>query len=256
MGQKIMSLKACQVVSLSSSYHRGTNPWDNETKKYFKLRGSDGEVTFWEYRIWGNYTSQGSVLQEISQEVYERGVKTLLADAGRYDENGKYDDGEYRHTLVRETEQELIICTSVSERYGRIQFEGTRIETVSSNSPVAAFIEEALAEYREAEKTKRAAEALEHKKYAQECGLVARRLGINFVNVLRMGYEDEIKLVAFQKAMQRAQQIVEVSPADLQDRLYHEIVECGRDRKTAALASLGVVVDADVNYMNFDELFA
>lgn len=188
--------------------------------------------------------------------MYERGVKTLLADAGKYGENGEYDDGEYRHTLVQKAEQEITVNVLISERLGQVKFEGTRIETLSPTSPVASYIAEALAEYRAAEKTKRAEEALEHKKYAQECGRTARRLGINFVNVLRLGYEDESKLVAFQKAMQRAQQLVEASPADLQDRLYHEIVECGRDRKTAALASLGVVVDADVNYMCFDELFA
>lgn len=222
----------------------------------FKLRGSDETYTFWEYRTWGNYTSQGSVLKEISAEVYEQNVKKLLGDADRYDANGEYDDGAYRYTLVQKNEQEITVSMLVSERLGRIQFEGTRIETVSSNSPVASFVAEALAEYREAEAKKNEAEALEHKKYAQECGRTARRLGMDFVNVLRLGYEDENKLIAFQKAMQRAQQIVEVSPTDLQDRLYHEIVECGRDRKTAALASLGVVVDADVNYMNFDELFA
>lgn len=250
-----MSLKACQVVSVNSSYYRGTNPWDNELLKFFKLQGADGE-TFWKYRTWGNYTSQGSVLQEVSAEVYERGVKTLLADADRYDDKGEYDDGEYRHTLVRETEQEIVICTSVSESYGRIQFEGTRIETVSPTSPVASFVVKALAEYREAEAEKRAKEALEHKKYAQECGRTARRLGINFINVLRLGYEDENKLMAFQKAMQRAKQMIEASDTNLQDYLYHEIMECGRARKQEALASLGIVVKADVNYMNFDELFA
>lgn len=255
MAHKNFSLKACQVISLSSSYHRGTNPWDNKTTKFFQLHGPEGE-TFWRYRVWGNYTSQGAVLQEVSKEVYERGIETLLADADRYDENGKYDDGEYRHTLVRETEQEIVICTSVSESYGRIQFEGTRIETVSPTSPVASYISEALAEYREAEAEKRAKEALEHKKYAQECGRTARQLGINFVNVLRLGYEDENKLIAFQKAMERAKQIIEASPADLRDVIYHEVMECGRDRRKAELASLGIVVDADVNYMQFDELFA
>lgn len=255
MEHKNLRLNACQFVSVSSSYHRGTNPWDNDTTKFFKLQGSDG-MTFWKYHIWGNYTSQGAELMEVSEEVYERGVKTLLADAEKYNEDGKYDDGEYRHTLVRENEQEIVVSAMVYERYGRIQFEGTRIETVSPTSPVASFVAEALAEYRKEEEKKRAEEALEHKKYAQECGLVARRLGINFVNVLRMGYEDESKLMAFQKSIQRAQQIVEASDADLQDRLYHEIVECGRDRRKAALASLGIVVDADVNYMNFEELFA
>lgn len=255
MAHKNMSLNACQVVSVESRYYRGTNPWDNEATKFFKLQGADGE-TFWKYRTWGNYTSQGSVLQEVSAEVYEQGAKTLLADADRYDDKGKYDDGEYRHTLVRETEQKIVICTSVSERYGRIQFEGTRIEYTSPISPVASFVAKALAEYREAEAKKSEAEALERRNYAKECGRTARRLGINFINVLRLGYEDESKLVAFQKAMQRAQQIVEASDADLQNRLYHDIVECGRDRRKAALASLGIVVDADVNYMQFDELFA
>lgn len=250
-----LSLKASQFVSVESRYHRGTNPWDNKITELFKLQGSEGGITFWTYRVWGNYTSQGSMLQEVSSEVYEQSVKKLLADAEKYN-NGEYDDGEYRHTLVQKAEQEIVICTSVSERYGRIQFEGTRIETVSPTSPVASFVAEALAEYRAAEAEKRAAEAVEQKQYAQECGRTARRLGINFINVLRLGYEDENKLMAFQKSIQRAQQIVEASDADLKDHLYHEIVECGRDRRKAALASLGIIVDADVNYMQFDELFA
>lgn len=62
--------------------------------------------------------------------------------------------------------------------------------------------------------------------------------------------------MAFQKAMQRAKQMIEASDTNLQDYLYHEIMECGRARKQEALASLGIVVKADVNYMNFDELFA
>lgn len=255
MVQKNLRLKASQFVSVSSHYYRGTNPWDNDTTKFFRLQGADGE-TFWKYHIWGNYTSEGALLQEVSEDVYERGVKTLLADANRYNDKGEYDDGEYRHTLVRETEQEIVVSAMVYERYGRIQFEGTRIETVSPTSPVAAFIDEALAEYRAAEAKKNEAEALERRNYARECGRTARRLGVNFVNVLRMGYEDEEELLAFKKAMQRAQQIVEASDTNLQDYLYHEIMECGRARKQEALASLGIVVKADVNYMRFDELFA
>lgn len=250
MVQKILSLQSCQFVGVMSDYFRGTNPWNSNVTEYFQLQGSEGGTTFWKYHTWGNYTSQGAILQEVSEETYKQGVKTLLADAD------KYNDGSYRYTLVQKNEQEVIVSAMVSERYGKIQFEGTRIEYSSPDSPVAIMLAKALAEYREAEAKKNKEEALEHKKYAQECGLVARRLGINFVNVLRMGYEDEEELLAFKKAMERAQQIVEASPAELRDRLYHEIVECGRDRKREALASLGVVVDADVNYMSFDELFA
>ena len=255
MVQKILNLQACQVVSVSSSYYRGTNPWDNELLKFFKLQGADGE-TFWKYRIWGNYTSEGALLQEVSEDVYERGVKTLLADANRYNDKGEYDDGEYRHTLVRETEQEIVVSAMVYERYGRIQFEGTRIEYTSPISPVASFVAKALAEYRAAEAKKNKEEALERRKYAQECGLVARRLGISFINVLRMGYKDEEELLVFKKAMERAKQMIDASDTDLQDYLYHEIMESGRARKQEALASLGIVVKADVNHMSFDELFA
>lgn len=256
MVQKMLSLQACNFVGGMSDYYRGTNPWDSDVVEFFKLQGSDGSVTFWKHHVWGNYTSQGAVLQEVSEEMYERGVKTLLADAEKYNENGEYDDGEYRHTLVQKAEQEITVNVLISERLGQVKFEGTRIETLSPTSPVASYIAEALAEYRAAEKTKRAEEALEHKKYAQECGRTARQLGINFVNVLRLGYEDENKLMAFQKAMQRAKQMIEASDTNLQDYLYHEIMECGRARKQEALASLGIVVKADVNYMNFDELFA
>lgn len=256
MVQKMLSLQACQLVGVMSDYYRGTNPWDSEVLEYFKLHNPDGDITFWKYHIWGNYTSQGAVLQEVSVEMYERGVKTLLADAGKYGENGEYDDGEYRHTLVQKAEQEITVNVLISERLGQVKFEGTRIETLSPTSPVASFVAEALAEYREAEEKKRAAEALEHKKYAKECGLVARRLGVNFVNVLRLGYEDEEELLAFKKAMERAKQLIEASDTNLKDYLYHEIMESGRARKQEALASLGIVVKADVNHMSFDELFA
>lgn len=255
MVQKILSLQACQLVGVMSDYYRGTNPWDSDVLEFFKLQGSDGSVTFWKHHIWGNYTSEGAVLQEVSAEVYERGVKTLLADADKYNEKGEYDDGAYRYTLVQKNEQEIIISIFVYEKYGRVQFEGTRIEYTSPISPVASFIAEALADYRKAISEKRAEEAIEHKKYAQECGRTARRLGINFVNVLRLGYEDEEELLAFKKAMERAKQMIKASDTNLQDYLYHEIMESGRARKQEALASLGIVVKADVNHMSFDELF-
>lgn len=256
MVQKILSLQSCQFVGVMSDYFRGTNPWNSNVTEYFQLQGSEGGTTFWKYHTWGNYTSQGAILQEVSEETYKQGVKTLLADADKYNEKGEYNDGSYRYTLVQKNEQEVIVSAMVSEKYGKIQFEGTRIEYSSPDSPVAIMLAKALAEYREAEAKKNEAEALEHKKYAKECGLVARRLGINFINVLRLGYEDENKLMAFQKAMQRAKQMIEASDTNLQDYLYHEIMECGRARKQEALASLGIVVKADVNYMNFDELFA
>lgn len=207
----------------------------------------NNETTYWSFWAWGGTRKVVGRLKEISAESYAANKAYFEVEAKVYAE---------RRILVYKAEAIGEIMTEISEPMLHLTFKGIEISFFTPGTSVADFVASGIKEYREAEEKKRAAEALENKKYAQECGLVARRLGVNFVNVLRLGYEDEAKLVAFQKAMQRAQQLVEVSPADLQDHLYHEIMECGRDRKKAALASLGVVVDADVNYMQFDELFA
>lgn len=227
-----------EVVRLSKTF----GPFE----EIFKMH-EENVTTYWSFGAWGGTNAVVGRLKEISAENYNAIKARFEAEAKEY---------ASQRILVYKEEAMDEIMTEIMEHMFHLSFKGIEISFFTPGTSVANFVADGIKEYRAAEKTKRAEEALEHKKYAQECGLVARRLGINFVNVLRMGYEDESKLVAFQKAMQRAQQIVEVSPADLQDRLYHEIVECGRDRKTAALASLGIVVDADVNHMCFDELFA
>lgn len=231
-------IKKYEVVRLSKNY----GPF----VEIFKMR-ENNETTYWSFWAWGGTRKVVGRLKEISAESYAANKAYFEVEAKVYAE---------RRILVYKAEAIGEIMTEISEPMLHLTFKGIEISFFTPGTSVADFVADGIKEYRAAEAEKRAAETLEHKKYAQECGLVARRLGINFVNVLRMGYEDESKLMAFQKAMQRAQQLVEASPAELQDHLYHEIMECGRDRKTAALASLGVVVDADVNYMNFDELFA
>ena len=233
-----MIIKKYEVVRLSKNY----GPF----VEIFKMR-ENNETTYWSFWAWGGTRKVVGRLKEISAESYAANKAYFEVEAKVYAE---------RRILVYKAEAIGEIMTEISEPMLHLTFKGIEISFFTPGTSVADFVADGIKEYRAAEAEKRAAETLEHKKYAQECGLVARRLGINFVNVLRMGYEDESKLMAFQKAMQRAQQLVEASPAELQDHLYHEIMECGRDRKTAALASLGVVVDADVNYMNFDELFA
>lgn len=204
-------------------------------------------TTYWLFGAWGGTREVVGQLKEISAENYAAIKARFEAEAKEY---------ASQRILVYKEEEVGEIMTEIMEHLFHLSFKGIEISFFTHGTVVDNFVADGLAEYRAAEEKKRAAEALEHKKYAQECGLVARRLGIDFVNVLRMGYEDESKLEAFKKEMERAKQIVEASDADLQDRLYHEIVECGRDRRKAALASLGIVVDADVNHMRFDELFA
>lgn len=233
-----LTFQKYEVVRLSKNY----GPFE----EIFQMR-EDNETTYWLFGAWGGTREVVGQLKEISAESYTAIKNRFEAEAKEYAE---------KRILVYKAEAMGEIMTEISEPMLHLTFKGIEISFFTPKTVVADFVASGIEEYRAAEAEKREAEALEQKKYAKECGRTARRLGINFINVLRLGYEDENKLIAFQKAMQRAQQIVEVSPTDLQDRLYHEIVECGRDRKTAALASLGVVVDADVNYMNFDELFA
>lgn len=233
-----LTIQKFEVVRLSKDF----GPFE----EIFKMR-ENNETTYWLFGAWGGTREIVGRLKEISAESYASVKARFEAEAKEY---------ASQRILVYKAEAMGEIMTEVSEPMLHLTFKGIEISFSTPGTSVANFVASGLAEYREAEAKKNEAEALEHKKYAQECGLVARRLGINFVNVLRLGYEDENKLIAFQKAMERAKQIVEASDADLQNRLYHEIVECGRDRRKAALASLGIVVDADVNYMQFDELFA
>lgn len=207
----------------------------------------EAETTYWTFCAWGGTREIVGRLKEISAESYTAIKNRFEAEAKEYAE---------KRVLVYKEEAGDEIMTEIMEHMFHLSYRGIEISFFTHGTVVANFVADGLAEYRAAEAEKREAEALEHKKYAKECGRTARRLGINFVNVLRLGYEDENKLIAFQKAMERAKQIVEASPADLRDVIYHEVMECGRDRRKAELASLGVVVDADVNYMRFDELFA
>lgn len=233
-----LMFKKYEVIRLSKTY----GPFE----EVFEMR-EENVNTFWLFGAWGGTNEVVGRLKEISAENYAAIKARFEAEAKEY--------AEKRILVYKEEEMEEIM-TEISEPMFHLSFKGIEISFFTPETKVASFVADGIKEYREAEAKKNEAEALEHKKYAKECGLVARRLGINFVNVLRLGYEDESKLVAFQKAMQRAQQIVEASDTNLQDYLYHEIMECGRARKQEALASLGIVVKADVNYMNFDELFA
>lgn len=230
--------KKYEIVRLSNDF----GPFE----EVFKMH-ENNETTYWLFGAWGGTREVVGRLKEISAENYAAIKARFEAEAKEY---------ASQRILVYKEEEDECIMSEISEPMLHLTFKGIEISFFTPKTVVADFVASGIKEYREAEEKKRAAEALEHKKYARECGRTARQLGINFVNVLRLGYEDENKLMAFQKAMQRAKQMIEASDTNLQDYLYHEIMECGRARKQEALASLGIVVKADVNYMNFDELFA
>lgn len=235
---RYLTFQKYEVIQLKETF----GPFE----EVFQLHEED-MTTFWFFGAWGGTREVVGRLKEISAENYNAIKARFEAEAKEYAE---------KRILVYKAEAMGEIMTEIKEHMFHMSFKGIEISFFTPGTKVADFVADGIKECRAEEAKRNEAEALERRNYAKECGRTARRLGVNFVNVLRLGYEDEAKLEAFKKAMERAKQIIEVSPADLQDRLYHEIVECGRDRRKAALASLGVVVDADVNYMRFDELFA
>ena len=91
--------------------------------------------------------------------------------------------------------------------------------------------------------------------YARECGKVAKKLKVSFVNVLRLGYQDEEKILKFQKSLENAKKILSRMSKREKEDLFHELYECGRARKSGALGVLQIdTMGADPNKLDFSEL--
>lgn len=91
------------------------------------------------------------------------------------------------------------------------------------------------------------------REYAQKCNMMSRRLGINFVNVLRLGL-DQNKLLRFKESYNQALSNIRFMPLPKLRKLY-ELLRTGRVNRQKALAELNIVYfEADVNIMDFSEL--
>lgn len=89
--------------------------------------------------------------------------------------------------------------------------------------------------------------------FARQCGSLSRKLGIDFVNVLRIGPDRE-KLMQFDESYQQA--ILAVQKMSIHEkREIYDLLRAGRGAKKEALDKLGIkYFDAKVSLMNFDEL--
>lgn len=89
--------------------------------------------------------------------------------------------------------------------------------------------------------------------YARRCGGLANKLGISFVNVLRIGPEKG-KLMQFKDSYQRALIKAQAIPLKEQRKIY-TLLNAGRKTTKEALDLLDIkYFDADVNLMDFSEL--
>ena len=124
---------------------------------------------------------------------------------------------------------------------------------ITEDNPIRELAESVIAEVshrREAEETLDKASKTE---YAKKCGGLAHRLGISFVNVLRIG-PDKNKLMKFKNSYQRALIKAQALSLKEQRRLY-DLLNNGRKARKEALELLEIqYFDVDVNLLDFTEL--
>ncbi len=90
--------------------------------------------------------------------------------------------------------------------------------------------------------------------YARICGALSKRLGISYVNVLRIG-TDEYELLEFKDSYKKAIEAIKQLPLSLVRYFYNEIFKNSRNRRRAALDELGVkYFEADVLILDLKEL--
>ncbi len=124
---------------------------------------------------------------------------------------------------------------------------------ITEDNPVKELADSVVAEVahrREAEETiDKEAKA----EYARRCGGLAHRLGISFVNVLRIGPEKG-KLLSFKNSYQRA--LIKAQALSLKEqRKLYDLLNNGRKARKEALDLLDVqFADADASLLDLSEL--
>lgn len=95
------------------------------------------------------------------------------------------------------------------------------------------------------------------KEYARECGKLSRKYKIDFEDVIRLGTDKNV-LKRYKEQLNGA--VEKINKLSKKEVTYysHELFDCGRDRRQAALIALGVTVPSesyvDVNHMSFSQL--
>ena len=225
-------------VLYKSNYYKGTNPYCIDRNHLFEMDGR-----FFNYFYHASYSGSCEGLKEITKEEFDQRVKQLKAGDWEWDGNiGRADNGATAFSL------KISESATFDETIAPKNITTTHPAIVAIMDEIAAAIEEAARQQREKE-------AADRKAYARNCGRVAKRLGISFINVLRLGYQNEEQLKEFQKSMAEAKKQLAAMSEEDRDYYDHEIFGCGRARMASALASLGVkTFGRDVRYMDFSEL--
>ena len=125
---------------------------------------------------------------------------------------------------------------------------------LTSDSPLKKVFDAVRSEIEVREKVVKENEAFAKKEYARVCGALGSRLGISYVNVLRIGIKEE-ELIAFKNSYEEAlEKIRKCSMAELR-QLQIAIFKGTRMRRRKALMELGIkFFSADVMLMDWSLL--
>ena len=224
------------IVKYESTYYAGIIPWDRKKDFYFECGG-----ICYCYSSWENYTSCGEALHEISRDSFEKGIRDLIAAIP----DGKKDDGKRIHLLEKQETGVFAMTIPVDVCF------------LKQESPLKAVYDKGKAKAKAAAKAIRLkeerAQKAANKKYAQKCGKLARKYGLDFGDVLALG-TDETTLKNYILALTEARDIIRQMDRKEKDALRHELYECGRARRRAAMEYLGIETLADPNRLTLQEL--
>ena len=191
--------------------------------------------------------SRATEAQVSAVENYEK--KYGLKDGAKVKDgdgpDGKKDDGKRIHLLEKQETGVFAMTIPVDVCF------------LKQESPLKAVYDKGKAKAKAAAKAIRLkeekAQKAANREYARKCGKLARKYGLDFGDVLALG-TDETTLKNYILALAEARDLIRQMDRKEKDALRHELYECGRARKRAAMKSLGIETLADPNRLTLQEL--
>lgn len=202
-----------------------------------------GNNFFFFYIMNRNTDTKTVSLREINQEEYKARKAEIMATRPSEDMRN-WTEGDNAYALK-------IFHNGIWKRI----LPSNQCIFITESSPLKSIYDETVSPEIKQREVEEAYDSMMKREYAQRCSFLSHQLGINFVNVLRLGH-DQKKLMEFQRSYQQALDKVKTLPLRTLRQL-HEKMRSGRENRKSALDELKVMYfDADVNIMDFSELTA
>lgn len=210
----------------------------NADKELFRLNG----FFFWYVFNRSDKTSTYS-LREITEDEFNARKQELLKLRPKGSRICEWQDGESK-----------IFVRDFKNGFWKRKVPATDCIFLTENNPVKKVYDATLAREKEEMAETTAAEEKVKYEYAKKCGGLGRKLGIEYVNVLRIGPEKG-KLMRFKETYQTALARAEKMSLEEKFQLYGDLFRRGRTCRKNAMDKLGIEYgSADVNLLSLPEL--